>query len=142
MRRTADCSKSDRRGFMARVAAGLGATVVANSGSAQAASAQTRPMVSLTVIYPNRAGARFDLAYYRASHIPLVVKVMKAVNVILVEGVPMGEAAPPYAMIAHIQFDSMETLQSAVANPAMADVRADVARFTDITPTIMFGRSV
>jgi hypothetical protein len=70
---------------MARVAAGLGATVVANSGSAQAASAQTRPMVSLTV---------------------------------------------------------METLQSAVANPAMADVRADVARFTDITPTIMFGRSV
>jgi len=53
----------------------------------------------------------------------------------------MGTTPAPYAMIAHFQFPSAEALQAAVANPAMAEVRADVAKFTDIKPTIMFGKS-
>ena len=49
--------------------------------------------------------------------------------------------AAPYAMIAHFQFASLEALQTAIANPAMAEVRADVARFTDIKQTVMIGKS-
>ena len=98
--------------------------------------------MSLNVIYPNHDGARFDTTYYRATHIPLAMKVMKADNVILIEGVPMGDAAPPYAMIAHFQFASPEAMKAALANPAMAEVRADVAKFTDIKPTIMLGKSL
>jgi hypothetical protein len=33
-------------------------------------------------------------------------------------------------------------LKAAVANPAMAEVRADIPKFTDIKPTIMFGKSL
>jgi uncharacterized protein (TIGR02118 family) len=128
----------NRRGFMVRGATGLGAMAVMSSGMVEAASTQT---MSLNVIYPNHSGARFDTAYYRATHIPLAMKVMKADNVILIEGVPMGDSAPPYAMIAHFQFASPEALKAAVANPAMAEVRADVAKFTDIKPTVMFGKS-
>jgi uncharacterized protein (TIGR02118 family) len=69
------------------------------------------------------------------------MKVMNADKVILIEGVPMGSTAAPYVMIAHFQFASPEALQAALANPAMAEVRADVARFTDITPTVMLGKS-
>ena len=127
----------DRRGFMMRGAAGLGAIAI-TSGMVEAASAQT---MSLNVIYPNHDGAKFDATYYRATHIPLAMKVMKADTVILIEGVPMGSTAPPYAMIAHFQFASPEALQAAVANPGMAEVRADVARFTDIKPTVFFGKS-
>ena len=86
--------------------------------------------------------ARFDIAYYRATHIPLVMKVMKAAGVILIEGVPMGSTAAPYAMIAHFQFASAEALQAALANPAMAELRTDLPNFTDIKPTVMLGKSV
>lgn len=128
---------ANRRGFMVRGATGLGAAIL-SSGRLGAAPAQA---MSLNVIYPNHEGARFDTAYYRATHIPLAMKVMKADQVILIEGVPMEGSAPPYAMIAHFQFASPEALNAARANPAMAEVRADVARFTDIKPTIMLGKS-
>jgi uncharacterized protein (TIGR02118 family) len=97
--------------------------------------------MSLNVIYPNHDGARFDMRYYRDTHIPLAMKVMKADRVILIEGVPMGASAAPYAMIAHFQFASPEALKAALDNPRMAELRADVATFTDIKPTVMLGKS-
>ncbi len=69
------------------------------------------------------------------------MKVMKATSVMLIEGVPNGSAAAPYAMIAHFQFPSADAVKTALANPAMAEVRADIAKFTDIKPTIMLGKS-
>ena len=129
----------NRRDFMWGAATSLGAMTVMSSEMVKAAPEQT---MSLNVIYPNHDGARFDTSYYRSTHIPLAMKVMSATSVILIEGVPMRDVAPPYVMIAHFQFASSEALQAALANPAMAEVRADVARFTDITPTVMLGKSV
>jgi uncharacterized protein (TIGR02118 family) len=128
----------NRRDFMWGAAAGVGAMTVVSSDIAAAAE----PTVSLNVLYPNRDGARFDAGYYRSTHIPLAMKVMKAASVLLIEGVPMGTAAAPFAMIAHFKFASSEAMQAALADPAMAEVRADVAKFTDITPTIMLGKSL
>jgi uncharacterized protein (TIGR02118 family) len=129
----------NRRGFMWGVATGVGAMTVVSSEMVKAAQAQT---MSLNVIYPNHDGAKFDTTYYRSTHIPLAMKVMKADSVILIEGVPNGSSAPPYAMIAHFQFASPEALKTALANPGMAEVRADVAKFTDLKPTVMLGRSL
>ena len=127
----------DRRSFVLGAATGVGAMTVMSSEMVQAA-AET---LSLNVIYPNHDGARFDMRYYRDTHIPLAMKVMKADGVILIEGVPMGASAAPYAMIAHFQFASPEALKAALDNPRMAEVRADVATFTDIKPTVMLGKS-
>jgi uncharacterized protein (TIGR02118 family) len=130
----------NRRGFMWGAATSVGAMTVMSSEMVKAAA---EPTMSLNVIYPNHDGARFDASYYRSTHIPLAMKVMKAASVILIEGVPMGSAAAaPYAMIAHFQFASAEAVKAALANPAMAEVRADVARFTDIKPTVMLGKSL
>jgi uncharacterized protein (TIGR02118 family) len=128
----------DRRSFVLGAATGVGALTVLSSNVVNAAAEQT---MSLNVIYPNHEGARFDMRYYRDSHIPLAMKVMKADRVILIEGVPSGAAAPAYVMIAHFQFASAEALRAAVDNPQMAEVRADVAKVTDIKPTIMLGKS-
>ena len=128
----------DRRDFIWGAATSVGAMTVMSSEMVKAAS---EPTMSLNVIYPNHDGARFDTGYYRSTHIPLAMKVMKAVSVILIEGVPMGGSAAPYAMIAHFQFASSEAIKAALADPAMADVRADVAKFTDIKPTVMLGKS-
>jgi uncharacterized protein (TIGR02118 family) len=129
----------NRRDFMWGAATSVGAMTVMSS---EPASAVPEPTMSLNVIYPNHDGARFDTTYYRSTHIPLVMKVMNADKVILIEGVPMGSTAAPYVMIAHFQFASAEALQAGLANPAMADVRTDVATFTDIKPTVMLGKSV
>jgi uncharacterized protein (TIGR02118 family) len=67
---------------------------------------------------------------------------MKASSVMLIEGVPNGSSPAPYAMIAHFQFASPEALKAALADPRMAEVRADVAKFTDIKPTVMLGKTV
>jgi predicted thioesterase len=45
-------------------------------------------------------------------------------------------------MIAHFEFASSEVLQAGLDDPGMAEVRADVAKFTDIEPTVMLGKSV
>jgi uncharacterized protein (TIGR02118 family) len=129
----------NRRDFMRSAAAGVGATAVLSSTTVTAAG---EPTISLNVIYPNHEGARFDASYYRSTHIPLAMKVMKAAAVTLIEGVPLGGAAPPYAMIAHFQFASSEAVTAALARPEMAEVRADVAKFTDIKPAVMLGRSL
>jgi uncharacterized protein (TIGR02118 family) len=129
----------NRRDFVWMAATSVGAMTVTSSDTVNAAP---EPTMSLNVIYPNHDGARFDTSYYRSTHIPLAMKVMNAASVILIEGVPNGSAAAPYAMIAHFQFASSEALQAALANPAMAEVRADVARFTDIKPTVMLGKSL
>lgn len=131
----------NRRGFIMRGATGVGAITAVSSGMAEAAPKQVKQTMSLNILYPNHDGARFDVAYYRSSHIPLAMKVMNADNVILIEGVPMGTTPPAYVMIAHFQFASPEALQAAVANPAMAEVRADVARFTDIRQIVIYGKS-
>jgi uncharacterized protein (TIGR02118 family) len=129
----------NRRDFVWGAATGVGAMTVLSS---EMVKAEPEPTMSLNVIYPNHDGARFDTSYYRSTHIPLAMKVMKAASVILIEGVPMGSAPAPYAMIAHFQFASSEALKAALANPAMAEVRADVATFTDIKPTVMLGKSL
>jgi uncharacterized protein (TIGR02118 family) len=128
----------DRRSFVLEAATGVGALTVMSSEIVKTTAEQT---MSLNVIYPNHEGARFDIRYYRDTHIPLAMKVMKANSVILIEGVPMGAAAAPYAMIAHFQFASPEALKAALDNPGMAELRADVAAFTNIKPTVMMGKS-
>jgi uncharacterized protein (TIGR02118 family) len=128
-----------RRDFVWGAATGVGAMAVLSSERVKAAG---EPTMSLNVIYPNQEGARFDASYYRSTHIPLAMKVMKAASVLLIEGVPMGTSAAPYVMIAHFEFASSEAVKAALADPAMAEVRADVAKFTDIKPTVMLGKSL
>ena len=127
----------NRRDLIALVATSFGAAVV-SSAELQAGA---EPTMSLNVVYLHSDGARFDTSYYRSTHIPLAMKVMAATSVMLIEGVPNGTSAAPIAMIAHFQFASSEAMQKALANPAMAEVRADVSRFTDIKPTVMIGKT-
>ena len=131
-------SKLDRRNFVLGAATGVGELTVLSPKVATAAAKQT---MSLNVIYPNHAGARFDLSYYRDKHIPLAMQVMKADSVMLIEGVPIGDTPAPYVMIAHFQFASPEALKAAREHPRMAEVRADIPKFTDIKPTVMLGKS-
>ena len=128
----------NRRVFNWGALAGAGAVTMMSSEVAQATSQTT---TSLLVLYPNHEGARFDFDYYRNSHIPLAMRVMKADKVTLTEGLPSKDAPPPFVMICHFQFASPEALAAANAMPEIADVRADVAKVTDIKPIVMVGKT-
>ena len=129
----------NRRCFILAAATSVGATTSISSAAVPVAPEEK---TSLNVIYPAHDGARFDTQYYRSTHIPLAMKVMKAASVLLIEGVPNGSSVAPYKMIAHFQFATSAALTAALANPEMAQVRADVANFTDIKPVVMLGKSV
>lgn len=127
-----------RRGFVAGAVSSVGALGMMACATPQATASE--PGASFNVVYPNHEGARFDMAYYRETHIPMVMRIMNADSVKLIEGVSRGDAPAPIVMIAHFQFASAEALDAALAHPQMSELRADLTNFTDIRPTIMFGR--
>ena len=96
-------------------------------------------MIKVTVLYPNRQGAKFDMDYYCGRHIPMVrEKLGTACKGISVEqgmaGMPPGAPAP-FIALAHVYFDTVESFQAAFA-PHAAEIMADLPNYTDIEPTI------
>ena len=93
-------------------------------------------MIKMSVFYPN-SGAKFDMAYYLRTHIPLVQKrlgaALKGVNVEQgVSGIGPGEPMT-YITIAHLLFDSVETFRSAFAAHA-TEIQGDIPNYTAIKP--------
>lgn len=97
-------------------------------------------MAVLTVLYPAAEGAKFDQAYYDATHIPLVKEAFTPTGltgVQVLKGVSGGGDAPaPYVVIVNLTFRDAEALQASLAGPRAPEVMGDVPRFTDITPIL------
>ena len=96
-------------------------------------------MISVTVLYPNQEGAKFDMGYYLGKHIPMVQKLLgSALKGVSVEqglgGVAPGSSAA-YSTICHLFFDSVESFQGAFG-PHAASVQADVRNYSSVTPII------
>jgi uncharacterized protein (TIGR02118 family) len=96
-------------------------------------------MIKVSVLYPNRPGAKFDMKYYCEKHIPMVRQKLGAAckRVAVEQGI--GGAAPgaPAAFIAmgHLYCDSAEAFQAAFA-PHTQAIMGDIPNYTDIEPTI------
>ncbi len=88
-------------------------------------------MIRVSVFYPTTEGATFDHDYYRNKHVPLVVKSWGLPGAEIDKGVD-----GPYVAAVHFKFDTLEALQSAMGSPGTADVMADVANYTTITPVL------
>ncbi len=100
-------------------------------------------MIKVSVMYPNLSGARFDHAYYRDKHMPLVQARMGAacrfytVDVGLAGGAP-GEPAT-YVAMGHIFSDSVEAFQAGFG-PHVKEIMADIPNYTDIQPQIQISQ--
>lgn len=94
-------------------------------------------MVKVSVLYPNRPGARFDEQYYLNTHMALVQKllgpVLKAAGVD--KGIDTPEGPAPYLLMAYLCFESPEAMDAAMAahRPALL---ADIPNYTDIQPVM------
>jgi len=95
-------------------------------------------MIVFSVFYPATNGARFDTAYYNATHIPLVEQAFKSTGLAGVQvfhGLSAGDGGPaPYLAMAHLSFESADALQASLTGPRAAEVFGDIANFTTIQP--------
>ena len=88
-------------------------------------------MIRFSVYYPSSEGSTFDHDYYREHHVPLVQRTWGAPSAEIDKGVD-----GPHVAAVHLLFDSLEAMQSAMAVDGTADVLADVANYTNITPVL------
>ena len=87
--------------------------------------------IRLSVFYPKSEGATFDHEYYVGSHVPMASKTWGGVPYAVDKGVD-----GPYEAAVHFEFDSLEAIGAAMGVPGTADVMADVANYTTITPVM------
>lgn len=92
-------------------------------------------MIKISVMYPQHDGARFDFDYYLRSHMPMMERLLGPVCLRWEVDRGVSGGAPgvgaPYVAIAHLYCTSLDAFQAALA-PHMAEVRADVANYTDL----------
>lgn len=102
-------------------------------------------MVRLTILYPYKEGARFDLKYYCDVHIPLAKeKLGDALKGAEVEHGLNGGAPgqpPHFFAIGHLYFESVEAFNAAFPAHAPA-LGADVANYTDVAPVVQLAEVV
>ena len=88
-------------------------------------------MIRLSVYYPATDGATFDHDYYRDTHVPLCVSAWAPNNAEIEKGID-----GPNVAAVHFTFASLEAMGAAMGAAATAEVIADVAKYTSITPVM------
>lgn len=102
-------------------------------------------MIKVSVMYPNTPDARFDHAYYRDKHMPLVAAKMGArckkytVDKGLAGGAPGAPAT--YVGMCHIYCETVEDFQAGFG-PHAAEIMADIPNYTDLTPVLQISEVV
>lgn len=93
-------------------------------------------MAHLVVSYPKHAGATFDAAYYRDTHIPLVEEAWGDCGLTGADILwPADEDQPNAAMVV-LTFRDSAAIDAAMASPRTPEVLGDVANFTNIQPSL------
>lgn len=102
-------------------------------------------MIKVSVMYPHVAGARFDHAYYRDKHLPMVKSRMGAncKSYTIDKGIAGGTpgSQPSYVGMCHLFCDSVEAFQAGFG-PHAAEIMADIPNYTDLTPVIQISEVV
>lgn len=98
-------------------------------------------MIKISILYPNKLDARFDIQYYLETHIPMALEIFSAhpgykgvsIDSGLADAIPGMEAA--YVVMCHFLFDSADDFMAAFM-PHAEKLQGDIANYTDIEPMI------
>ena len=106
---------------------------------------QETSMIKVSVMYPNKPGARFDHTYYRDKHMPLVkARMGDSCRFYTVDkglaGRAPGEPAT-YIGMCHLYCDSLEAYQAGFG-PHASEILADIPNYTDLTPVLQISEVV
>ena len=94
-------------------------------------------MIKVSVMYPHKEGARFDHAYYRDKHMPMLKRLMGDAcrSYTIDKGLGGGAPGQPptYVAMCHVYADSAEAFMAAFG-PHAKQIMGDVPNYTDIKP--------
>lgn len=98
------------------------------------------------VMYPNEKDIHFDEDYYMKTHMPLVEHTWKKYglnswHVTKFHNALDGSRAQ-YLIMATLEWESQEALQTALKDSGSADVFADIPNFTNKIPVTLAGGSL
>lgn len=97
-------------------------------------------MIRITVSYPNAEGKRFDHAYYQSTHRQLLMGRLAAHGLQRVEmDKALADGAggqPAVVACAHMIFTDLAGFQAGMAAHGR-EIMGDVARYTDIAPSVL-----
>jgi uncharacterized protein (TIGR02118 family) len=102
-------------------------------------------MIKVSVLYPSAPGAKFDHAYYRDKHMPMVKARMGdkldhyTVDMGLAGGTPGAPA--PFLAGGHLYCATVEDFQAGFG-PHMAEIMGDIPNYTDTTPIVQISEVV
>ncbi len=94
-------------------------------------------MIRLTVTYPATEGSTFDHDYYREHHVPLCVRIWAPIDAEIDRAID-----GPNVAAVHLRFNTLDDLQTAMSVPGSADVLADVANYTSISPVLQISEII
>jgi uncharacterized protein (TIGR02118 family) len=94
-------------------------------------------MIRMSVLYPTNEGHVFDHDYYRDRHVPLALQTWGLDRAEIDRGVD-----GPYVAAVHFRFDSLDAMSAALSSDGSAQVTADVANYTNITPVVQISEIV
>ena len=96
-------------------------------------------MIRVNVIYPNNAGATFDMDYYLVKHMPMVRERLGSAlkSMTVDQGVNGGlpGTQPAYQVVTALGFESVEAFQQAFV-PHAPEIQGDIPKYTNIVPTV------
>ena len=100
-----------------------------------------RRVIKVSILYPNKPGSHFDMAYYTTTHMPMAMRLLaKGLHKTEVDAGIQGATSgqpPPFFGGCQFYFDSIDAFLEAWG-PAAAELTADIARYTDVEPIIQF----
>lgn len=96
-------------------------------------------MIKVSVMYPNGPDARFDEAYYRDRHMPMVKRLMgdycKHYTIDKAIGTGVPAANTPYIAMGHLFCESVDAFQAGFG-PHTKEIMDDIPNYTGQTPVI------
>jgi uncharacterized protein (TIGR02118 family) len=102
-------------------------------------------MIKVSVMYANAPGGKFDHAYYKEKHMPMVKQKLGAAckSYAVDKGLAGGAPGAPatYVAAGHVFCDSVEAFQAAFG-PHAKEIMADIPNYTDIAPLIQINEVV
>ena len=101
--------------------------------------------ITLTVMYPNTPGSKFDMDYYLGSHSDLIDKLWggNLISARYVKGIgtPDPDTPAPYQVMAIFEIESLDVLHQMMEQHA-EEVMGDIPNFTDTEPIIQISENL
>lgn len=93
---------------------------------------------TVTVMYPRKEGATFDLEYYKKTHMPLVSNTWGKYGL---KSYAVTQTSPdaPYSTYVTMEFESIEGFGNAIKDEGTKAVMEDVANFSSEQPVLLAG---